>query len=57
MTLFLHMQKKSFNNEWSNVYIDIIDSIDMDEELTHFRNHPSNTITYEPTLQIFYLEL
>jgi hypothetical protein len=49
--------EEKLNNELSNVYIDIIDSINMDEELTHFLNHPSNTNTYEPTSQILYLEL
>ena len=28
--------KNKFNNDWSNVYIDIIDSIDMNEDLTHY---------------------
>jgi len=29
-----------FNGDWSNVYIDIIDSIDMDEDLTTLPNIP-----------------
>ncbi len=34
--------KKKLNNNWDNVYIDIIDSIDANEDLTHLINHPSN---------------
>ena len=37
------------NDDWSNVYIDVIDSIDMNEDLTHLFNHPSNTIKYANT--------
>jgi hypothetical protein len=37
--------KNKFNGDWSNVYIDAIDSVDMDEDLTHLLNHPLNTIT------------
>ncbi len=37
--------KKMFNGDWSNVYIDIIDSVDMNEDLTHLLNHPLNIIT------------
>ncbi len=33
-----------FNGDWSNVYIDIIDSVDMDDDLTHLLNHPLNFI-------------
>ena len=32
--------KKQFNGDWSNVNIDIIDSIDMDEDLTTLPNIP-----------------
>jgi predicted GIY-YIG superfamily endonuclease len=32
------------NNDWSKVHIDIIDTIDMDKDLTHLLNHPSNSI-------------
>ncbi len=38
--------KEKLNNDWSHVYIDIIDSIDMDEDLTLLLNHPLNIITY-----------
>ncbi len=34
-----------FNGDWSNVYIDIIDSVDMNEDLTHLISHPLNIIT------------
>lgn len=37
--------KNKLNGDWSNVSIDIIDSVDMDEDLTHLLNHPLNTIT------------
>ncbi len=37
------------NGDWSNVFIDIIDSVDMDENLTHLLNHPSNIITQPKT--------
>ena len=36
--------KKNFNNDWSNVCIDVIDSIDMKEDLMHLLEHPQNTI-------------
>ncbi len=36
--------KNKFNKDWSNVYIDIIDSIDMNEDLTHLLNHPLNSV-------------
>ncbi len=42
--------KNRFNGDWSNVYIDVIDSIDINEDLTHLLSHPSNTIV-EPTYQ------
>ncbi len=42
--------RNRLNDDWSNVYIDIIDSIDMNEDLTHLLNHPLNTII-EPTYQ------
>ena len=29
--------RNRFNGDWSNVYIDIIDSIDMNEDLTHLK--------------------
>jgi hypothetical protein len=35
--------KEKLNNDWSKVYIDIIDSIDMNEDLTYLLNHPLNT--------------
>ena len=38
--------KTNFNNDWSNVYIDIIDSIDMNEDLTHLLDHPSNILVF-----------
>jgi hypothetical protein len=34
--------KNKLNNNWDNVYIDIIDSIELNEDLTHLINHPSN---------------
>ena len=34
--------KNKLNNNWDNVYIDIIDSIDSKEDLTHLINHSSN---------------
>ena len=34
--------KNKLNNNWDNVYIDIIDSIDANEDLTHLINHSSN---------------
>ncbi len=36
--------KQRLNGNWSNVCIDIIDSVDMNEDLTHLLNHPLNTI-------------
>ncbi len=42
--------KNGFNGDWSNVYIDVIDNIDINEDLTHLLSHPSNTIV-EPTYQ------
>jgi hypothetical protein len=36
--------KNKFNGDWSNVYIDIIDSVDIDDDLTHLLNHPLNII-------------
>ena len=36
---------KNFNKDWSNVFIDVIDSVDMNEDLTHLLNHPLNIIT------------
>ena len=36
--------KKKFDKDWSNVYIDVIDSIDMNEDLTHLFNHHLNTV-------------
>jgi hypothetical protein len=30
------------DNNWKNVYIDIIDSIDVNEDLTHLIDHPLN---------------
>jgi hypothetical protein len=35
--------RNKLNNDWSNVYIDVIDTIDMKEDLTHLLNHPLNT--------------
>ena len=32
------------NNDWCKVCIDIIDSFDMDEDLTHSLNHPLNIV-------------
>ena len=43
-TVHSYVQEK-LNNDWSQVYIDIIDSIDMDEDLTHLLNHPLNIKT------------
>lgn len=43
--------KQRLNGNWSNVCIDIIDSIDMNEDLTHLLNHPLNTIN--PKYNIF----
>ncbi len=34
------------NGDWSNVSIDIIDSFDMNEDLTHLLNHPLNIDTH-----------
>ncbi len=41
--------KNKFNDDWSNVYIDVIDSIDMNEDLMHLLNHPLNRITNSNT--------
>lgn len=30
------------NNDWSKMYIDIIDSVNMDEDLTYLFKHPEN---------------
>jgi hypothetical protein len=38
--------RDKFDNDWSNVYIDVIDSVDMSEDLTHLINHPSNIVIY-----------
>lgn len=35
--------RNNLKGDWSNVCIDIIDSVDMDEDLTHLLNHPLNT--------------
>jgi len=34
--------KYKLNDNWNNVNIDVIDSIDMDEDLTYLFNHPLN---------------
>jgi predicted GIY-YIG superfamily endonuclease len=34
--------KNKLNNNWDNVYIDIIDSVDINEDLTHLIKHPLN---------------
>ncbi len=45
-TIHLYVKHK-LNNDWSNVSIDIIDNVEMDEDLTHLLNHPLNiTIEY-----------
>ena len=44
--------RDKFDNDWSNVYIDVIDSIDMNEDLTHLINHPLNIFTY-PDYKIY----
>lgn len=36
--------KNKLDNDWSNVYIDIIDSVSMEEDLTYILKHPSNII-------------
>jgi predicted GIY-YIG superfamily endonuclease len=36
-----YVQNK-LNDNWDNVYIDIIDSVDINEDLTHLINHPLN---------------
>jgi hypothetical protein len=36
--------RNKLNGDWSNVYIDVIDSVDMNEDLTHLLKHPLNTI-------------
>ncbi len=41
--------KDSLNDDWSNVFIDVIDSVDMNEDLTHLFNHPLNTIQCSKT--------
>ena len=43
-SVYKHVQNK-FNGDWSNVYIDVIDNIKMNEDLTLFLNHPLNTST------------
>jgi hypothetical protein len=35
--------KEKLNNDWSKVSIDIIDSINMDEDLTYLLKNPLNT--------------
>lgn len=37
--------RNNLNGDWSNVCIDIIDSVDMDEDLTYLLNHPLNQTT------------
>ncbi len=37
--------RNKLNDDWSNVFIDVIDSVDMNEDLTHLLNHPLNIIT------------
>ena len=37
--------KEKLNGDWSDVCIDIIDSIDMDEDFTHLLHHPLNQNT------------
>ena len=32
----------NLNDNWDDVYIDIIDSVDINEDLTHLINHPLN---------------
>jgi len=34
----------NLNYDWSKVHIDIIDTVDMDKDLTHLINHPLNTM-------------
>jgi hypothetical protein len=34
--------KSRLNGDWSKVFIDVIDSIDMNEDSTHLISHPSN---------------
>ena len=34
--------KNKLSNNWDDVYIDIIDSVDINEDLTHLINHPLN---------------
>ena len=36
--------RNRLNGNWSNVCIDVIDSIDMKEDLMHLLEHPQNTI-------------
>ena len=42
-TVFQYVSK-NLNCDWSKVHIDIIDTMDMDKDLTHLLKHPSNTI-------------
>lgn len=35
--------RNRLNDDWSSVSIDVIDSMDMNEDLTHLLNHPLNT--------------
>lgn len=42
--------KSKLDNDWSNVMIDIIDSISMDEDITHLITNPFNPIIEEPSI-------
>ena len=36
--------RNNLNGDWSAVEVDIIDSVDMNEDLRHLFNHPTNTL-------------
>ena len=36
--------KETYDNDWSDVSIDIVDSVSMDEDLTYILNNPFNNI-------------
>ncbi len=41
------MMDMKLSNDWTNIQIDIIDSVDMDEDWSHLPNSPLKTDKYE----------
>ena len=45
--------RNTLNDDWSNVFIDVIDSVDLNEDLTHLFNHHLNTIKFSKDDYVF----